>query len=71
MLLRDWMKLTNRSSGSLADEMTQAGCRVSQSAVWKWVWGTRRPRPQAMACIERLSARAVTPNDFFGTEPAE
>jgi len=64
MKLRDYM----RREGMTAAEM--AGLiGVSTAAVVRYRNGTRRPSPEVMRRIARVTGGAVLPNDFYDLPP--
>ena len=68
MNLSSYMKMHNLDDDALAARIGDC----SASAVRKWKYGHRVPRPDQMARIIAATAGEVTPNDFFdmGTAPS-
>ena len=61
MKLSGYMKLHHISPDDMATRIDG----VSASAVRKWMYGERMPRPEQMRRIAEITERQVMPNDFI------
>ncbi|HPT28703.1 MAG TPA: YdaS family helix-turn-helix protein [Bryobacteraceae bacterium] len=60
MTLAEFIKSTSLTDGQLAKQL---GC--STSALRKWRYGQRIPRPEQKRRIAEVTEGKVTPNDFM------
>jgi hypothetical protein len=61
MLLKTYMTNEGVTPEALAQSMKG---KASVSAIIKWMWGERTPRPDQLRLIFKITHGSVTPNDF-------
>jgi transcriptional regulator with XRE-family HTH domain len=65
MLLHNWRVANNMGPGDAARLLG-----VRPITVWRWETGRSMPSAADLRRIIELTGGAVTPNDFFGVQPA-